>query len=849
MKEKRKSLILLLLLTIGSLSTAFADITKTGNPALWKLITKSYPTLVQDEALTSEELAMITELNSKGAGIASVTNLDGIDQLTNLKKLVLSGCINLTTMPAFPTSLTSLTWTECAVPSLDLSSYTNLQELNMQGSTANTTVISITLPASDSQLKILNVFNHKSLATINNLGACGNLEELDLGLTQYPGNGSDGTLDLSVFPDIKVLSIDRDTKIKKLIITDKEMSDLTYLKLDGHPELTKEADFKDHLKKCTNLETLSLRNCGFTDNTLDVTGHAALKKLYVSNCGLKSLNLSDVHVQLEMLDCASNSLPELYIPSSVTSLTISANSFDSVDDLKNFSNATNLTKLTCNSNSSMVGTFDFTNYEHLQQIEFTSCKKLTKISGLSSSQSTLKTLKCNHCDLDPNSLDVSALSNLTLLNCTDNPRLASINVTSCTKLKTLGCGDCNISVLDISGMENLKTLYCPNNKIEELKLNSNSLTFINCENNALTSLDLSKDAGQLQSSYDNWYSSTTGQKISKAVGVIEGNRLYVKIPSPSLAWDDISVKRDSFLVNDSVYKFSEVQTIAGEEGYSYLVFTDAITKSKPYFTLNDDGTSSDINITYTYHPCGSATVNSKLTDTELYKNRTNTVNMSVTISINAFAQKISPYATDSENEGKYFSTLYLPDNRNIVSNMDLSKCEFYTITDATDIDNNHTKSLTLEEQNLSLIPTKTPLLVVAPESNVMVYNKVTDDATALSGTNFLKGTFSSDFSGAIYTLGRNKSVNYHGLIGFWKYTGSSLSPYSCYIESFGDSSTAKGFLLSLKDETTGINNIENAGNVDESNDTWYTVNGIRLNGKPNAKGIYIRNNKKVIIAE
>jgi hypothetical protein len=405
-------------------------------------------------------------------------------------------------------------------------------------------------------------------------------------------------------------------------------------------------------------------------------------------------------------------------------------------------------------------------------------------------------------------------------------------------------------VLDISGMENLKSLYCPNNKIEKLKLNTNSLTFINCENNALTSLDLSKDAGKLINRHDEgWQSSTTSQKISKAVGVIEGNRLYVKIPSPTLTWDNVSVEEGSFKVNDKEYSSSEVQSITGEDGYSYLVFTGAIDKSAPYFTLNDDGTSSDINITYTYHPCGSATVNSKLTDTELYKNRTNTVNMSVTISINAFAQKINPNATDSENEGNYFATLYLPDNRNIVSNMDLSQCHFYTITGASDIDNNHTKSLTLEEQSLDVIPTKTPLLVVAPDSKMIIYNKVTDDATALSGTNFLKGTFSTGFSGTIYTLGRNKSVNYHGLIGFWRYTGSSLAPYSCYIESFGDSSPAKGFLLNFKDETTGIISIENAGNVDESNDTWYTVNGVRLNGKPNAKGIYIRNNKKVIIAE
>ena len=34
---------------------------------------------------------------------------------------------------------------------------------------------------------------------------------------------------------------------------------------------------------------------------------------------------------------------------------------------------------------------------------------------------------------------------------------------------------------------------------------------------------------------------------------------------------------------------------------------------------------------------------------------------------------------------------------------------------------------------------------------------------------------------------------------------------------------------------------------DSSNDSWYTIDGLQLNGKPQRKGLYINNGKKVYI--
>ena len=37
------------------------------------------------------------------------------------------------------------------------------------------------------------------------------------------------------------------------------------------------------------------------------------------------------------------------------------------------------------------------------------------------------------------------------------------------------------------------------------------------------------------------------------------------------------------------------------------------------------------------------------------------------------------------------------------------------------------------------------------------------------------------------------------------------------------------------------------GEVNLDGDAWYTLDGRRMEGKPSTKGIYINNNKKVII--
>ena len=46
---------------------------------------------------------------------------------------------------------------------------------------------------------------------------------------------------------------------------------------------------------------------------------------------------------------------------------------------------------------------------------------------------------------------------------------------------------------------------------------------------------------------------------------------------------------------------------------------------------------------------------------------------------------------------------------------------------------------------------------------------------------------------------------------------------------------------------TGIEDVFMDDNDNIINDSWYTINGVKLNGKPTEKGIYIHRGRKVVV--
>ena len=55
-------------------------------------------------------------------------------------------------------------------------------------------------------------------------------------------------------------------------------------------------------------------------------------------------------------------------------------------------------------------------------------------------------------------------------------------------------------------------------------------------------------------------------------------------------------------------------------------------------------------------------------------------------------------------------------------------------------------------------------------------------------------------------------------------------------------------LVSASGETTAIGTLDTkTGEMTFDSEAWYTLDGVRLSGKPSKKGLYINNGKKVIV--
>jgi hypothetical protein len=89
----------------------------------------------------------------------------------------------------------------------------------------------------------------------------------------------------------------------------------------------------------------------------------------------------------------------------------------------------------------------------------------------------------------------------------------------------------------------------------------------------------------------------------------------------------------------------------------------------------------------------------------------------------------------------------------------------------------------------------------------------------------------------------NKGSN--GYIGFYRYTGKQLSANKAYMVYTEGSQSANTLQLIFDDdEATGISIVN--GN-EKTARQWYTIEGVRLNGKPAKSGVYICNGKAVVI--
>lgn len=139
-----------------------------------------------------------------------------------------------------------------------------------------------------------------------------------------------------------------------------------------------------------------------------------------------------------------------------------------------------------------------------------------------------------------------------------------------------------------------------------------------------------------------------------------------------------------------------------------------------------------------------------------------------------------------------------------------------------------------------------------PDPNDVQYEPLETIPASLFADNILRGMLNTEgqdyTAGSVLTLGRYMD-NGEKKIGFWTYNGAKLNMHRVYIlkSDLNMSSDAKGCTLGYDDGAV----ITAIGGVNKDHETydntWYTLQGIRLSGKPTQSGVYIHNGQKVVV--
>ena len=101
-------------------------------------------------------------------------------------------------------------------------------------------------------------------------------------------------------------------------------------------------------------------------------------------------------------------------------------------------------------------------------------------------------------------------------------------------------------------------------------------------------------------------------------------------------------------------------------------------------------------------------------------------------------------------------------------------------------------------------------------------------------------------TGEIYVMGKTSKG-----FGFHRYTATTFPAHRGFLYLPSAATAPNAIAISFSSAVTGIEGVESDYGVtmseDSSEDVWYTLNGMRLQGKPGAAGMYINNGKKIAV--
>lgn len=598
------------------------------------------------------------------------------------------------------------------------------------------------------------------------------------------------------------------------------------------------------LSKNTRINTIFIGNQ--TDNNLEnlnLSNLTNIRKL-VLRCPLTSLDVSDlIYLEdCELSGCENISAVDFSSCTRLVRLEIYSGSKALINSVVNTVNTESLLRL--HISSSRCTYLDLSDFSSLMDLDISSNKDLISYT-LPTNTANLKYLYIANNE-KITSIDVSKYTSLIRFCCPNN-KLTSLDVSKNTALLSLQCYRNNLTELDLSQNTELRVLIANNNDLTELDLSNNTkLKWLQLHYNHLTELDLSNNSEmEIQYVASEWDDDTGDDDLiwhilDTTYGEGQGqtgvspqtlSKDYVAIDGRSKIGIQCNTN-DGNLANYGIYANEGMYT--DDEGNNFIVIADeenGKTDIHGYDATQNGGYKTE---SYVYETGAIAK------KTHSWETGDRPVLMTVNIQTAAHGMYVHP-ETLRGSDNFYSGTLYLEFPAKIPEGV---RCYYATGLD----DNEDLVGLT---EVTGTIPANTAVIVKAPtEYKFFAFNK-SDETPDAPTNNIIEGTIEglSVTPGTVLTLGHNvdRSTGEYDNFGFWNYRGNQISPFRAYIPKSNLASGAKnGFSLFFPENgTTGIARMANSNAAEEG--AWYTLSGVRLNGKPTEKGIYVNNGKKTVI--
>ena len=684
-----------------------------------------------------------------------------------------------------------------------------------------------------------------------------------------------------------------------------------------------------NLNQCPSLRLLK---CQYNHLTaLDFHDDAALEGVWCNNNQITSLEFDANDVNLHTLECQNNQLTSLDLSGgklpNIRFLDCSGNpnlaslKFDTGDDDHpylhtvyaykcgltdesnlNFSALSGLKKLRLSDNT--LSTIDLSNNTSVEDIYVNRCG-MSSITGFDK-LTKLQTFMANENFFSEATMSFAGKSALITCELTGN-NFRTLDFTGCNALKTLKCNRQGLQY-DKNGAE---IKVGEGRILSVLKVASSALTTLECQNNALLTLDLSACPNLTASGFSSWAQRTTQDLI-----VVDNSKVLLPLPN-GINSDVIASGIGKYFhtwSNENSSSGFDINcgSIVNADGSAYVLPDDAA--NTPYLVVYDIARSdehksalADVNfydntLKYIYYTFFDGDGNPYLDDA-LGKSQANgNPDDNIEVKCYPYIMYINPASQDvhskndeslGEDKQFYSGTLILEYDAivpagataYIAKNVQLGKDVYYSSVNggATKVTANQLRLVEIEPGEGAtnvVIPANTPIYVKADDAsglygfhraehpdylvggNVQPYG-VAADGSDLIKDNILQGTLVplAVSRGSVLTLGRSRimgetelgDVTPESRIGFWPFNGTTVPAHRVYIPATAvdnavTESSSRGLLFSFFDDDENAGTVTGLSSVStQFGQGWYTVSGIRLEGRPTQKGVYIHNGKKEVI--